>query len=72
MKNKNERLQAIKRIIGKKNISSQEELLKILMSEGFQMTQATLSRESSSIKSLKIPGTGDSYIYVLKAQETQV
>lgn len=70
MKNKSERLQAIRRIIGKKNISSQEELLKILVSEGFQMTQATLSRDLHQLKVSKMPGAGDSYVYVLKAQES--
>jgi transcriptional regulator of arginine metabolism len=44
MKNKSERLRAIRRLIGDQKISNQEELLKLLIAEGFKMTQATLSR----------------------------
>ncbi len=66
MKNKNERLQAIRRIIGKKKISSQEELMHLLIAEGFQITQATLSRDLHFLKVSKMPGLDDEYIYVLK------
>lgn len=70
MKNKNERLQAIRRIISKKKISSQDELLRLLVIEGFQMTQATLSRDLHQLKVSKMPGADDSYVYVLKNQES--
>ena len=69
MKNKNERLQVIKKLIGNKKISSQEELLKLLVAEGFNMTQATLSRDLHFLKVSKMPDTDDTYIYVLKDQE---
>lgn len=68
MKNKNERLHAIQRLIGKKKISSQEELLKLLVTEGFKMTQATLSRDLHYLKVSKMPDADDSYVYVLKEQ----
>ena len=42
MKNKNSRLDSIKMIISSKEIGSQEELLRELSKEGFQLTQATL------------------------------
>ena len=45
MKNKNSRLDSIKMIISSKEIGSQEELLRELSKEGFQLTQATLSRD---------------------------
>jgi len=69
MKNKEERLQAIQRLIGKKKISSQEVLLKLLLAEGFKMTQATLSRDLHYLKVSKMPDLDDSYIYVLKEQD---
>jgi len=69
MKNKSERLQAIRRLIKKKKISSQEFLLRLLIAEGFKMTQATLSRDLHFLKVSKMPDGDDSYIYVLKEQE---
>jgi len=68
MKNKNERLAAIQRLIKKKKVSSQEELLKFLIAEGFKMTQATLSRDLHYLKVSKMPDGDDTYIYVLKEQ----
>ena len=47
MKKKANRLDAIKMIISSKEVGSQEELLQELNREGFELTQATLSRESS-------------------------
>lgn len=69
MKNKDKRLQAIRRLISKRKISSQEMLLKQLQAEGFKMTQATLSRDLHSLKVSKMPYSDDSYIYVLNDQE---
>lgn len=69
MKNKGERLLAIRRLIGKMKISSQEELLKLLIIEGFKMTQATLSRDLHYLKVSKMPDADDSYVYFLKEQE---
>ncbi len=45
MKTKVQRLSSIKRIIETKKVSSQDELLKKLDKEGYQITQATLSRD---------------------------
>ena len=45
MKKKANRLDAIKMIISSKDVSSQEELLQALGKEGFELTQATLSRD---------------------------
>ena len=54
MKSKNSRLDSIKMIISSKEIGSQEELLQELAKEGFQLTQATLSRD---LKQLKVANT---------------
>jgi transcriptional regulator of arginine metabolism len=69
MKNKSDRLKAIRRLIGKRKISSQEVLLKLLIAEGFKMTQATLSRDLHLLKVSKMPDSDDTYIYVLQEQE---
>ena len=69
MKNKGDRLLAVRRLIGKERISSQEELLKLLSAEGFHMTQATLSRDLRYLKVSKMPSEDDSYVYVLQEHE---
>ena len=45
MKVKNSRLEALKMLISSMELSSQEEVLKVLEKEGFKLTQATLSRD---------------------------
>ena len=42
---KEERQEAIAQILGKNSIESQEELLQLLSDKGFELTQATLSRD---------------------------
>ena len=49
MKKKANRLDAIKMIISSKEVGSQEELLQELNREGFELTQATLSRDLTSV-----------------------
>ena len=65
MKNKADRLQAIKEIIINTRVSSQDDLLKILISRGFKLTQATLSRDLKQLQIAKIPNTDGGYIYVM-------
>ena len=65
MKDKNNRLDAIKMIISSKEIGSQEELLQALSKEGFQLTQATLSRDLKQLKVAKAASMNGSYVYVL-------
>jgi len=55
---------AIRKIIGNREIASQEELLILLEKQGFSMTQATLSRDLKYLKVAKMPN-GDSYVYIL-------
>ena len=45
----------IRRLIGSQNISSQEKLMKLLVKEGFELTQATLSRDLKYLKVAKMP-----------------
>ena len=65
MKKKANRLDAIKMIISSKDIGSQEELMQALGKEGFQLTQATLSRDLKQLKVAKASNTNGKYIYVL-------
>jgi transcriptional regulator of arginine metabolism len=65
MKTKIHRLSAIKRIVETEKISDQNELLKKLNKEGYQITQATLSRDLKFLRAGKIPDDSKGYIYKL-------
>lgn len=65
MKNRNDRLMAIRRLVNSKSISSQEELMGLLESQGFSMTQATLSRDLKYLKVAKMPDSVKGYVYIL-------
>jgi len=62
---KNKRLLAIKKIISSMKIRTQEELLSLLTDKGYQLTQATLSRDLRFLKIGKILDTEKGYIYFL-------
>ena len=64
MKSKNNRLDAIKMIISSKEIGNQDELLQELIKEGFQLTQATLSRDLKQLKVAKAASMNGNYVYV--------
>lgn len=72
MKNRNERLMEIRRLIGNRNISSQDELMKILEKQGYEMTQATLSRDLKYLKVAKMPDNLAGYVYILPNKEQVV
>jgi transcriptional regulator of arginine metabolism len=69
MKDRNERLMAIRRLINSMNISSQEELLALLEKHGFSMTQATLSRDLKHLRVAKMPDSEKGYIYMLTEKQ---
>jgi arginine repressor len=50
VKQKTERLLTIREIILNNSIESQDELLKVVQSKGFESTQATLSRDLKQLK----------------------
>lgn len=62
---KSNRLDAIKMIISSKEIGSQEELLIELRNGGFELTQATLSRDLKQLKVAKAASMNGNYVYVL-------
>ena len=65
MKEKNQRLEALRLIISSQQLGSQEELLTALQKEGFKLTQATLSRDLKQLKVAKAATMGGNYVYVL-------
>lgn len=70
MSTKKERLDAICRIIQTANISNQEELLGELEINGFQVTQATLSRDIKQLKIVKEHDGNGNYAYRLPHYST--
>ena len=65
MDNKSQRLSEIKEIIQNKHVTSQDELLKNLISKGYNITQATLSRDLKLLKVAKMPNSSGIYCYVI-------
>ena len=65
MKIKNDRLEALRMIISSQELGSQDELLAALKKEGFQLTQATLSRDLKQLKVAKAASMRGNYVYVL-------
>ena len=65
MKVKNDRLEALRMIISSQELGSQDELLTALKKEGFQLTQATLSRDLKQLKVAKAASMRGNYVYVL-------
>jgi transcriptional regulator of arginine metabolism len=65
MKNRTQRQLAIKQIILSGRISSQDELLHIMKDQGFELTQATLSRDLKILKVAKVSDQKLGYVYVI-------
>ena len=70
MGDKTQRLIFIKKVIQKQKIYSQEELLEKLKKQGFNYTQATLSRDLKYLKVIKVPDEEGEYIYSLQEKMT--
>ena len=69
MKERQNRLKAIKKLIRSFEIESQESLLDYLKNEGFDVTQATLSRDLKVLKVGKISNGKDAYVYMISDNE---
>ena len=65
MKERNNRLTAVKEIIKNNRIDSQDTLLELLAKEGYNVTQATLSRDLKMLKEGKISDGWSGYYYAL-------
>lgn len=71
MKNKVKRFAAIQEIITTTVVGSQEELLQKLSEKGFELTQATLSRDLKQLKVSKTTNSQGEYIYQLPTRNLQ-
>lgn len=69
LKERDGRLKAIRKIIKSNRIESQDSLLKLLNDEGFEVTQATLSRDLKLLKVGKIADGHGGYAYTLPTEE---
>ena len=65
MKNRTKRQLAIKQVILNGRISSQDELLHIMKDQGFELTQATLSRDLRILKVGKVLDQALGYVYLI-------
>lgn len=71
MRERQERLKAIRKIIRDNKIDSQEYLLRLLATEGYKVTQATLSRDLKLLKVGKQAVGNEGYFYTLPSDEMQ-
>ncbi|MCI5523422.1 MAG: ArgR family transcriptional regulator [Treponema sp.] len=69
MKERLTRLKTVRKLIKNYRIESQEELLGYLQREGFEVTQATLSRDLKLLKVGKISDGHASYVYTLPDED---
>ena len=72
MKERLARLKSIKKMIKNNRIESQEELLTHLQKDGFDVTQATLSRDLKLLKVGKVSDGNSGYVYTLPSDEDRV
>ena len=56
-------------IINKYKVETQDELLLYLKQEGYDVTQATISRDIKELKIIKVSTENDKYKYAVPAQE---
>ena len=68
MKERQIRLKAVRNLIQSNQIDSQDELLLFLQKEGFDITQATLSRDLKALKVGKVAAGRRGYIYTLPGE----
>ncbi|MCH5217189.1 MAG: hypothetical protein J1F07_01325 [Muribaculaceae bacterium] len=65
MKNRKKRVEVIVDIINRQCVGSQEELSQLLKKAGYNVTQATLSRDLKMLKTTKVPTDRGTYMYIL-------
>jgi len=70
MKERENRVRIIRKILETEQIANQNDLNRKLKEEGFEITQATLSRDLAAMKVMRIPDTDKRYIYTLPSQST--
>lgn len=68
MAKKNDRLETLRMLFSSHELCSQEDVLRALRSEGYHVTQATLSRDMKQLKVAKAAMANGKYIYVLPTE----
>lgn len=69
MKNRFKRQVEIRKVIQNGDVHSQDELLVKLKEMGFDLTQATLSRDLKEMQVAKVPHPAKGYVYVIQESE---
>ncbi len=69
--NKNERHLALKELITRRRISTQDELVRLLRQGGFSVTQATLSRDMQELRIARVHSPDGAYYALSPEQEEQ-
>lgn len=72
MKSRLQRQVEIRKVIQEGNVRSQDDLLVELKARGFDMTQATLSRDLKEMQIAKVPHPAKGYVYVFPERETKI
>lgn len=72
MKSRLQRQVEIRKVIQEGNVRSQDDLLVELKARGFDMTQATLSRDLKEMQIAKVPHPAKGYVYVFPEGETKI
>ena len=67
---KQQRQQAIARLIGQHPVTNQPQLLELLATEGITATQATVSRDLEELGAIKVRVPGGQSVYALPELET--
>ena len=62
---KRERLQAVEELVQAHRVYSQEQLRELLVERGFDVTQATLSRDIRELRLIKVPDAEGGTVYTL-------
>lgn len=68
---KNSRQSKILDIVAEHSVETQEELLELLLLEGFQATQATISRDMKELRLIKVPDGQGGAKYSIQANVTR-
>ena len=68
----NARQQAILDIISRQEVSTQSELTNLLREEGYDATQATVSRDINELGLIKTSGSLKKFRYTVKKQDEQI
>jgi transcriptional regulator of arginine metabolism len=69
---KEKRHMRIKEIVSQHEIETQEELIRYLEESGFNVTQATISRDIKELQLIKVIGSNGRYKYAIPATTTTV